>query len=101
MIDTEAARERVMSQVPDVDSTIIDAFHNYLRGHNAFVKGYLTMKEMKAEEERAARVTNQTPRELKLLFSMDAQVYIAGVYAESYLLCVYRHLPEGSTEYRE
>jgi hypothetical protein len=74
MIDTEAARERITSEVPKVDREIIVAFHEYLLQYNGFVRGYMTMKEMKDEEEESARAANRRPKELKLLFSMDEQV---------------------------
>ena len=74
MIDTQSARERILSVVPNVDASIIDAFHTYLRRNNAYVKGFLTMKEKNEEEDRIARQSNRQPRELKLLFSMDAMV---------------------------
>ena len=74
MIDTEAARQRIMSEVPAVDRGIVNTFHQYLLRHNGFVQGYLTMKEMKEQEEQEARAANRRPKELKLLFSLDEQV---------------------------
>jgi hypothetical protein len=74
MIDTQSARERIMSELPTVDAAITDAFHKYLLRHNDYVQGYVTMKEKQEEEERAARRARRQPRELKLLFSMDEKV---------------------------
>lgn len=74
MIDTQSARERIMSEVQAVDAAIINAFHKYLLRHNDYVKGFVTMKEKQDEEENAARRARRQPRELKLLFSMDEKV---------------------------
>jgi hypothetical protein len=74
MIDTQSARERVVSEVPSVDAALLDTVHNYLLRHNAYVKGFVTMKEKQEEEDRLARRANRQPRELKLLFSMDEKV---------------------------
>jgi hypothetical protein len=63
-----------MSVVSVVDSAIVDAIHNYLRRHNDYVKGFVTMKEKQEEEDRLARRANRQPRELKLLFSLDEKV---------------------------
>jgi hypothetical protein len=79
MIDTQSARERIMSEVPNVDSSITGAFHKYLLRHNDYVKGYVTMKEKQEEEDRAARRARRQPRELKLLFSMDEKVCTSDV----------------------
>ena len=66
-----------MSVVPAVDSSIVDAIHNYMRRHNDYVKGFMTMKEMQDDEDRMARRTHRQPKELKLLFSLDAKVCVA------------------------
>jgi hypothetical protein len=74
MIDTQSARERIMSDVPRVDPAIISAFHKYLLKYNDYVKGYLTMKEKQDEEDRTAKRADRRPKELKLLFSIDEKV---------------------------
>jgi hypothetical protein len=64
----------MLSEVPRVQSAIIHAFHDYLRENNAYVQGFLTMKEMLDEENRVARAENREIKELKLLFSLDERV---------------------------
>lgn len=74
MIDTQSARERIMSDVPRVDPAIVSAFHKYLLKYNDYVRGYLTMKEKQDEEDRTAKRADRRPKELKLLFSIDEKV---------------------------
>jgi hypothetical protein len=101
MIDTEAARQRITSEVPKVDHGIIAAFHQYLLQYNGFVKGFLTMKEMKDEEEAAARVANRRPKELKLLFSMNEKVGALTQWGNRRYVKIFRRQLRGSTAYPE
>ena len=80
MIDSAEAREIITKDVPKVNSSIVEAFHDYLLRHHKYVRGYQTMGEKMRAERRAAREEGREPKELKLLFSLKEHVSITALY---------------------
>jgi hypothetical protein len=74
MIDSAEARSIITKDVPKIDNSIIEAFHDYLLAHNKYVRGYQMMGEKMKVERRAARNEGREPKEFKLLFSLKEHV---------------------------